>query len=93
MSNLIPNLDGDWKMSIDGEGASKSAICTLIQVGDTLTGTFRGPVGNLAVTGAVTNHRDMAFSAKFIMGDLRFLGTVNGSTMIGVVKLIDEQNS
>jgi hypothetical protein len=103
----MSNIEGNWKMAIDGESDKKSAICTLIQAENTLTGTFRGPVGHLAITGTVMNNQEIIFSAKFILGDLMFFGTADGSTMMGVVdlpmgkgrkkwtaiKLIDAQNS
>ncbi len=106
MSNLILNIEGNWKMSISGDGDNKSAICTLIQEGNALTGTFRGPMGNLPLAGTLTNDGNLSFTAKFIMGNLKFSGTVDGEMMNGFVdfpigkgrkswtgiKLIDEHN-
>jgi hypothetical protein len=60
MSKLIPNIEGDWKMSLAGDG-DKSAICTLIQAGNVLTGTFRGPLGHLPVTGAISTDGKITF--------------------------------
>jgi hypothetical protein len=106
MSNPIPNIAGKWKMSLSGDG-DKSAMCTLIQSGNLLTGTFREPLGHLPVTGAITSDCKMAFSAKFLMGSLKFFGMVDGETLNGIVdfpmgkgqknwtaiKQIDEQTS
>ncbi len=106
MSNQIPNIAGEWKMSLSGDG-DKSAMCTLIQVGNTLTGTFRGPLGHLSITGSIATDSKITFSAKFLMGSLKFLGLVDGESMYGVVdfpmgkgqknwtaiKVIDDQNS
>jgi hypothetical protein len=85
VSQQIPNIEGTWKMSILGE--NRSATCTLIQKGNALTGTFRGQMGDLPLTGTVTTDRKMAFSAKFIFGTLKFAGTVKGQTMEGIVDL------
>jgi hypothetical protein len=85
MSELIPNIEGKWKMTLAGDGNPKIAICTLIQVGNTLTGTFQGSMGDLSLTGSVSNDNTMAFAAKFIMGSLKFAGTIDGETMLGIV--------
>jgi hypothetical protein len=82
-SQQVPNIGGNWKMSIIGE--NRSADCTLIQKGNALTGTFRGQMGDLPVTGTVGNDKKVAFSAKFIMGTLKFSGRVEGQNMKGVV--------
>ncbi len=106
MSNPIPNIAGEWKMSLAGD-EDKSAMCTLIQSGIALTGTFRGPLGHLPVTGIIARDGKINFAAKFMMGSLKFLGLVNGESMYGVVdfpmgkgqknwtaiKVLDEQNS
>jgi hypothetical protein len=84
MSKVIPNIEGDWKMTLAGDG-DKSAICTLIQAGNALTGTFRGPLGHLPIDGSITNDDKITFSAKFLMGSLKFVGTVDGENMYGVV--------
>lgn len=84
MSKLIPNIQGNWKMSLAGDG-DKAATCIFIQVGNTLTGTFKGPMGDLSLAGAITNDIEIAFAAKFIMGDLKFSGTIDGDTMNGFV--------
>jgi hypothetical protein len=81
----VPNIEGDWKMSIIGEDISPTY--TLIQNGDVLTGTFRAPLGNLPLTGAVTKDKKVNFSAKFGGGSLKFVGTVDGTTMKGVADI------
>jgi hypothetical protein len=83
--NSIPNIEGKWKMSISGE--NRSTTCTLIQKGNVLTGTFRGQMGDLPLTGTVTNDRKMAFTAKFGGMSIKFSGTVEGKAMKGLVDL------
>jgi hypothetical protein len=86
-STQVPNIAGDWKMSIAGDGDNKSATCVLIQTGNILTGTFKGPMGDLPISGTVTNDKKLTFSAKFMMGSLKFAGTIDGKTMKGIVDL------
>jgi hypothetical protein len=84
-SQQIPNIAGTWKMSILGE--NRSATCTLIQKGKALTGTFRGQMGDLPLTGTITTAKNITFSAKSMFGTLNFAGTVDGQTMKGIVDL------
>jgi hypothetical protein len=83
--NSIPNIEGKWKMSISGE--NRSTTCTLIQKGNVLTGTFRGQMGDLPLTGTITNDRKMAFTARFGGMSIKFAGTVDGKMMKGIVDL------
>jgi hypothetical protein len=84
MSNPIHNIEGNWKMALAGDG-DESAVCTLIQTGTTLTGTFRGPLGDLPIEGALSTDGRMAFTAKFIIGSFKFFGIVDGENMYGIV--------
>jgi hypothetical protein len=81
----VPNVTGEWKMTIIGEDISPTY--TLIQKGNALTGTFRAPLGNLPLTGTVTKDKKVNFSAKFGGGSLKFAGTIDGKTMKGVADL------
>jgi hypothetical protein len=85
VSSPMPNIEGKWKISISGE--NRSTTCTLIQKGNVLTGTFRGQMGDLPLTGSVTNDRKMAFTARFGGMSLKFAGTVDGKTIKGIVDL------
>jgi hypothetical protein len=82
----IPNIEGDWKMSIQGENRATSI--SLVQKGNAFTGTFRGgQMGDLPITGTVTNDNKVDFTGKFMLGSLNFSGTVDGKTMKGKVDL------
>jgi hypothetical protein len=72
-------------MSIMGENIAPTY--TLIQKGTALTGTFKGPMGELPLTGSVTSDRKVAFTVKFRGATLKFAGTVEGETMKGVADL------
>ena len=85
VSNSIPNIEGKWKISITGE--NRATTFTLIQKGNTLTGKFRGEMGDLPLTGTITNDRKMAFTARFGGLSVKFAGTVEGKTMKGIVDL------
>jgi hypothetical protein len=81
-----PNIEGNWKMSIQGENRATSI--TLVQKGNAFTGTFRGgQMGDLPITGTVTNDNKVDFTGKFTLGSLNFSGTVDGKTMKGKVDL------
>jgi hypothetical protein len=84
-SNSSPNIQGKWTFSISGE--NRSTTCTLIQKGNVLTGKFRGEMGDLPLTGTVTNDRKIAFTAKFGGMSMKFAGTVDGKTINGIVDL------
>ena len=79
----VPSIDGDWKMSIAGE-KSLAPTYTLIQKGTALTGTFRAPMGDLPLTGTITNDNKVTFSTQAGGKSLKFVGTVSGKTMKGV---------
>lgn len=85
ISSSIPNIQGKWTFSISGE--NRSTTCTLVQKGNVLTGTFRGEMGDLPLTGTITKDRKMAFTARFGGMSLKFAGTVDGKTMKGIVDL------
>jgi hypothetical protein len=86
VSAQIPNIQGEWKMSISGE--DKSPTYSLIQKGTALTGTFRAPLGTFPLTGTITKDNKINFSAKAGGGmSLKFVGTVDGKTMKGVVDI------
>jgi hypothetical protein len=78
----VPNIAGNWKMSIIGENLAPTY--TLIQKGNALTGTFRAPIGDLPLTGTITKDNKVNFSAKAGGMSLKFAGTVEGKTMKGV---------
>jgi hypothetical protein len=81
----VPNIEGNWKMSIIGEDIAPTY--TLIQKGNILTGTFRAPIGNLPITGTVTKDKKVTFAAKSGGMSLNFAGTVDGKKMKGVADI------
>jgi hypothetical protein len=86
ISAQIPNIQGEWKMSIIGENLSSTYL--LIQKGNVITGTFRAPLGTFPITGTITKDNKINFSAKAGGGmNLKFVGTVDGKTMKGVADL------
>jgi hypothetical protein len=86
ISAQIPNIQGEWKMSIIGENLSSTY--SLIQKGNVLTGTFRAPLGTFPLTGTITKDNKVNFSAKAGGGmNLKFSGTIDGKTMKGVADI------
>jgi hypothetical protein len=86
VSAQVPNIQGEWKMSIIGENLSSTY--SLIQKGNLLTGTFRAPLGTFPITGTITKDNKINFSAKVGGGmNLKFAGTVDGKTMKGLADI------
>jgi hypothetical protein len=86
VSGQVPNIQGEWKMSIIGENLSSTY--SLIQKGTVLTGTFRAPMGNFPLTGTIAKDNKINFSTKVGGGmNLKFVGTVDGRTMKGVADI------
>jgi hypothetical protein len=85
VSAQIPNIQGEWKMSIIGENLSSTY--SLIQKGNLITGTFRAPLGTFPLTGTITKDNKINFSAKAGGMSLKFAGTVDGKTMKGVADI------
>jgi hypothetical protein len=85
VSSQLPNVAGNWIMSIPGK--NQTMTYTLIQKGHVLTGILRGDRGNLPLKGTITNDRKVAFTGTAMMATLRFTGSVEGNTMKGVVEL------
>jgi hypothetical protein len=82
----VPNIQGEWKMSIIGENLSSTY--SLIQKGKILTGTFRAPLGTFPITGTISKDNKINFSAKAGGGmNLKFVGAVDGKTMKGVADI------
>jgi hypothetical protein len=82
----VPNIEGDWKMSIAGE-KNLAPTYTLIQKGNVLTGTFRAPMGDLPLNGTITKDNKVNFVATAGGMNLKFVGTVEGKTMKGVADI------
>jgi hypothetical protein len=91
MSNPIHNIQGDWEMSLAGNG-DKDTICTLTQTGTVLTGIFRGSLGNLPIKGAISSDGKIAFAAKFNLENIEFSGMVDGEIMYGIVAFPTEKS-
>jgi hypothetical protein len=80
----IPNVAGNWKMSIPGK--NQTMTYNLVQKGNALTGTLRGNLGKVPLKGTVNDNK-VTFSAGAWKVGLKFTGTVSGNTMKGVVDL------
>jgi hypothetical protein len=79
VSSQLPNVAGNWIMSIPGK--NQTMTYTLIQKGHVLTGILRGDRGNLPLKGTITNDRKGAFTGTAMIATLRFTGLVEGNTM------------
>jgi hypothetical protein len=85
-AQAVPNIEGDWKMVVVGEIVS--AGYTIVQKGNTLTGTFRAPVGTLPLTGKIADGRKIVMSAKFGGLKMNLEGiVVDEKTMTGLIDI------
>jgi hypothetical protein len=77
-----PDISGDWNVSVNnGEG---QAVFSFIQNGNKLRGTIRGlPIGDLPVSGTITNSGRVSFSGRFRGMKLSFTGNVSGAQITG----------
>lgn len=65
VSVLAADLTGTWLFSVDLDtGGRGTPTFVFVQKGETLTGTYKGPLGNRAVTGKATGE-EAVFSFEF----------------------------
>jgi hypothetical protein len=91
MSNPIHNIQGNWEMSLAGDG-DKATICTLTQTGTAFTGIFHGSLGNLPIKGDLSSDGKIAFAAEFNLKNIEFSGMVDGEIMYGIVDFPTEKS-
>jgi hypothetical protein len=81
-----PNVAGTWKVSLKEAGRAATYIFT--QQGNTLAGTIKGlPVGDMPISGTISNNGKLAFSGKAKGMKFSFTGTLTGQTMQGTADL------
>jgi hypothetical protein len=82
----IPNVAGDWKVSLGEEG--RTATYVFSQKGNALTGTMKGlPFGDMPIAGTIANDGKLSFSGKMRGMKFSFAGTLTGQTMKGTADL------
>ena len=83
-------VTGTWIMEVATPAGGGQPTFTLQQDGETVTGTYKGQLGESPVSGTLKNDAiDLAFKVNGMMGtlDVRYTGTVDGEEMSGSVSL------
>jgi opacity protein-like surface antigen len=86
------NVAGEWDMAVETPGGTGTPHFSLKQDGSTITGTYKGALGEAPVTGTVKgNQISMKFQVNAQGADLEvtYEGTVDGASMSGTVVLGD----
>jgi hypothetical protein len=84
------DVSGTWIMDVQTSAGSGKPTFILIQKGGELTGTYKGQLGEAAVTGSVQgdevviNYKILAQGTEL---QVKYAGKVEGNTMSGKVKL------
>jgi len=83
------NVAGEWNFTVESPNGTGTPTVTFKQEGDTLTGTYKGRLGEVPLNGTIKGN-DIKFSIKVsIQGqDLQidYAGAVDGDNMKGKVK-------
>ena len=84
------NVTGTWNMTVETQAGSGSPTMTLKQDKETLTGTYKGQLGEASVKGTIKG-KEIKITFKVNVQDMdldcEYTGTVDGNTMKGKVKL------
>lgn len=86
------NVSGEWDFAVETQAGPGTPHFSLKQDGTTLSGTYKGALGEAPVTGAVKgNEVTISFKASAQGADMTvvYQGTVEGDTMKGTVSLGD----
>jgi hypothetical protein len=84
------NVTGIWNFTVETPQGSGNPVFTFKQEGESLTGSYKGQLGEAAVKGTVKGN-DIKFSFKVSLqgqdAEIEYSGKVEGNTMKGLAKL------
>jgi hypothetical protein len=89
-ATIATNVTGTWNLTVETSGGSGNPILTLKQDGETVTGTYKGQLGEAPLKGTVKgNAIKLSFKVNVQGQDLEveYAGTVEGDSMKGKVTL------
>jgi len=84
------DVTGTWNMSVETTAGSGSPVFTLTQKGDTISGTYKGQLGEAPVTGAVKGDDvtlEFKIEAQGQTLTVVYTGKLDGKSMSGKVSL------
>jgi opacity protein-like surface antigen len=86
------NVTGEWDLTVESQMGTSNPHLSLKQDGATISGTYKGMLGEVPVTGNVKGNEfaiNFKASAQGMDLDVTYSGTVEGASMTGTVKLGD----
>jgi hypothetical protein len=84
------DVTGTWKMAVETPSGTGEPSFILKQEGATVTGTYKGPLGEAPVTGTIKeNELTMGYeiSASGMDLEVKYIGIVDGNSISGKVSL------
>ena len=84
------NVSGAWDLAVQGPEGPVSAVATLAQDGDKVTGEIESQAGKTALSGTMKGKTlSMAFTMQTPNGpmDIKVTGEVDGASMKGTIDL------
>src|SRR5205807_1264164 len=86
------NVTGEWNLTVESPNGTGTPTVTFKQDGETLTGTYKGRLGEAPLKGTVKDN-DIKFSLTISPQgqeiQIDYTGTLDGDTMKGKVKFGD----
>lgn len=86
------DVTGEWDLTVESQMGTSNPHFSLKQDGGKLTGTYKGMLGEVPVTGTVKGNEiaiNLQVNAQGMDLEVIYSGTVDGATMQGTVKLGD----
>jgi hypothetical protein len=79
---LATDVSGKWNMKVETSAGSGTPVFELKQSGETITGTYKGQLGQADVKGTL---KDKDIKLEFKAGEINivYTGTIEGNTMKG----------
>ena len=84
------DVTGTWIMAVQTSAGSGSPTFTLVQKGDAISGTYKGQLGEAAVTGTMSGNDmtlEFTIDAQGQVLTIKYTGKVDGKSVSGNVAL------
>jgi hypothetical protein len=84
------DVTGTWNMAVETGAGSGTPTFVLVQKGETITGSYKGQLGEAAVTGTIKGddvELDYKIDAQGQSISIKYIGKVEGNSMSGKVSL------
>ena len=74
-------VTGTWNFAVETDAGSGNPVFTLKQEGEKLSGTYKGMLGEAAVTGSVKGREvTIEFDHERVNGKIRYTGTLDADS-------------